>query len=196
MPKAPPEVLSADEVEAILKQPNRQSATGLRNRCILELLYRAGLRVSEVTSLRPRDVRWTENRIEVRGSKGGKGRNVPLRAGTLELLERWKDVRPKSDTFFCTCWNRGGIASGSGEGAALSPRYVQQMVARYAKRAGVDRRVTPHVFRHTYATEMLAKGLTIREVQSLLGHSNVSTTMIYTHVSDEAIAAKVAAITD
>lgn len=194
MPKSPPEVLSVEEAEQVLRQPNRGSATGLRNRCMLELMYRAGLRVGEVVALRPRDVRWSDNRVEVRGSKRGKGRNVPLRPGTLELLERWKAIRPKSETFFSTCWNRGGIAAGHGAGAALSARYVQQMVARCAHRAGIDRRVTPHVFRHTYATQMLAAGLTIREVQTLLGHSDVSTTMIYTHVDPAALAAKLAGL--
>lgn len=189
----PPEVLSADEADAILACPNRKTLTGLRNRCILEVMHRAGLRVSEVTNLRPRDVRWSDGRprIEVRGSKGGKGRNVPLRQSTVELLERWREVRPDSDWFFCTSWERSGRAAGNPAGAQLSPRYVQLMVKRYTARSGVDRPVTPHTFRHTYATDMLSAGLTIREVQTLLGHSHVNTTMVYTHVSHGSLAAKI-----
>lgn len=194
MSQTPPEVLSPDEADAILREPNRKTMTGLRNRCMLEVMYRAGLRVSEVVNLRPRDIRWSVNRIEVRGSKGGKGRNIALRPSTMELLEQWKTDRPGGDWFFSTCFERGGIAKGQAAGAQLSTQYVQQMVKRYAQRAGIDRKVSPHTWRHSYATDMLAAGLTIREVQRLLGHSHVNTTMIYTHVSDEAIAAKVAAL--
>lgn len=194
MPKNPPEVLSPAEADAILRQPNRAALTGLRNRCILEVMYRAGLRVSEVVNLRPRDIRWGAGRIEVRNSKGGKGRNVPLRASTLELLEQWKAARPESDRFFCTCYERGGIAKGNPAGAPLSKQYLEAMVGRYTRRAGVDRRVTPHTWRHSFATDMLAAGFNMRELQKLLGHSHVNTTMIYAHVHDEDIAAKVAAL--
>lgn len=194
--RQPPEVLTAGEADAILAAANRRAATGLRNRCMLELMYRAGLRVSEVTGLRPRDVRLTGDRprVEVRGSKGGKGRNVPLRPSTVVLLERWQQARPESAWFFCTTCTRTGRASGNPPGARLSARYAQQMVKRYALRAGVDRAATPHTFRHTYATQMLDAGFTIREVQVLLGHSHVNTTMVYTHVSHDALADKVAVL--
>lgn len=194
MAQSPPEVLSADEADAILRQPNLKTMTGLRNRCILEIMLGAGLRVSEVVKLRPHDIRWSMNRIEVRGSKRGKGRNIPVRQSTLDYLAQWKELRPDSDSFFCTCYERGGIASGQPAGAPLSTQYLQQMVKRYAARAGVERKVSPHTWRHTYLTNMLAAGLTIREVQTLAGHSHVNTTMIYTHVSDEAIADKIAAL--
>ncbi|MCW2961847.1 MAG: Tyrosine recombinase XerD, partial [Thermoleophilia bacterium] len=187
--RQPPEVLSAMEAEAILAQPNRSAITGLRNRCALEAMYRAGLRVSEVIQLRPRDVRWANSRLEVRDSKRGKGRNIPIRPATLELLERWRDSRPESDWFFSTCCERGGIATGAPIGSQLTAQYMQTVVARYARQAGVERRVTPHTFRHTYATSLLASGFTIREVQSLLGHSHVNTTMVYLHVNDDVVAA-------
>lgn len=192
----PPEVLSANEAEAILAVPNRRAASGLRNRCILEVMYRAGLRVSEVTNLRTRDVRVTgaKPRLEVRASKGGRGRNVPLRRSTAELLERWVAQRPSSEWFFSTTCERGGKATGAPVGSQLTPRYVQLMVKRCASRASVERIVTPHTFRHTYATDLLDAGLTIREVQVLLGHSHVNTTMIYTHVSHDVIAARISAL--
>lgn len=194
MAHKPPEVLTADEADAILRQPNRGTLTGLRNRCILEVMYRAGLRVSEVANLRPRDVRLGVARLEIRNSKGGKGRNVPLRQGTVELLEQWKAARPPGEAFFCTCFERGGIAAGNPAGSRLSKQYIEQCVARYTRRARVERRVTPHTFRHTYATDLLAAGLNMRELQRLLGHSHVNTTMIYAHVHDDEIAAKVAAL--
>lgn len=193
--RQPPEVLATDEAESILAQPNRQAISGLRNRCMLEVMYRAGLRVSEVTNLRPRDVRYSGNpRLEVRNSKRGKGRNVPLRQSSVELLERWRDLRPTSEWLFCTICERSGTAAGNPVGTQLGSRYIQQMVGRYAQRAGVDRTVTPHTFRHTYATEMLDQGFTIREVQALLGHSHVNTTMVYTHVNDQALAQKIGAL--
>lgn len=192
--KRPPEVLTADEADAILKQPNRRALTGLRNRAMLELMYRAGLRVSEVVNLKPQHVRLGKARVEVRNSKGGKGRNVHLRQSTVEILEQWIASRPKSDWFFSSCYERGGIASGRAAGAQLSVQYVQAMVKRYARRAGVERRVTPHVFRHTAATDWLADGFTIREVQSLLGHADLGSTQVYLHVHDDAIAAKMAAL--
>ena len=193
-PKRLPTILTRDEADALLRQPTRSATTGLRNLCMLELMLRAGLRVSEVVKLRPRDIRWRACELEVRGGKGGRDRVVPLRPSTVALLERWRDLRPTADTFFCTMWERGGIASGGGEGKPLSSRYVQQAVKRYAHRASIERRVTPHTLRHTYATDLLDGGLNIREVQQVLGHSDVSTTMIYTHVRPEALAAKIAAL--
>lgn len=193
--KNPPEVLTVEQADTMLRQPNRKAITGMRNRAMLEVMLRAGLRVSEVVNLRASQVRLGTNpRIEIRGSKGGKGRNVPIPHNTVEVLEAWKARRPDSEYFFSTCCERGGIASGKPVGARLSSQYMQSMVARYAKRGGIERRVTPHTFRHTYATNMLAAGFDIREVQTLLGHSHVSTTMVYLHVDHDAIAAKIAAM--
>src|SRR4051794_27057451 len=122
-------------------------------------MHRAGLRVSEVTNLKPSQIRWSQGRIEIRKSKSGKGRNIPLRQSTIELLEQWKAVRPDSGWFFCSCYERGGIATGNKAGAQLSSQYIQAMVTRYTKRSGVDRHVTPHVWRHTAATDWLNNGL-------------------------------------
>lgn len=192
MAKNPPEVLTTEEADAILRQPNRATLTGLRNRCILEVAYRAGLRVSEIVNLRPQDVRLGVGRLEVRNSKGGKGRNIPLRQSTVELLESWTAIRPDGDRYFSTCFTRHGIAAGNPVGSPLSKQYVEAMLHRYVKRAGIERRVTPHMFRHTYATELLSRGFTIREVQALLGHSHVNTTMIYLHVNHGDVAARIA----
>ena len=178
-----PIVLEKEEAEAILAQPNTGCPTGLRNRTILEVMYRAGLRVSEVINLRPGDIRWGSGILEVRGGKGGKDRNVPVDSETLGWLRAWQGKRPgRRQRFFTTL-----------QGKPLSARYLQQLVKRLAHKAGLERAdlVTPHVFRHTYATELLNGDFTIREVQTLLGHSNVSTTQIYTHVEPRALALKI-----
>jgi len=177
-----PMVLEKGEAEALLAATNTRCKTGLRNRAILEVMYRAGLRVSEVVRLRPSDIRWQDGMLEIRNSKGGTDRNVPVDQATLGWLEAWDGKRLRSGHFFSTL--RGG---------QLSPRYLQQMVKRLAERAGVEnaKRVTPHVLRHTYATELLNGGFTIREVQELLGHANVQTTQLYTHVRPQELALKI-----
>ena len=168
MTKRLPEVLSRDEAALLIQQPNPKAVTGIRNRAMLALMLHTGLRVSEVTKMRALDVRWPDTArmaaVEVRGGKGGKDRTVPLHPATVELLKAWADARPDAEHFFCTVWERGGIASGGGQGKPLSPRYVQLMVGRYALRAGIERRVTPHSLRHTCATDMLEDGLDVRQV--------------------------------
>jgi site-specific recombinase XerD len=193
-----PEVISRDEADRLMRQPNRATVTGARNAAMLATMLHAGLRVSEVVNLAPLDVRWSETGrgavIEVRAGKGEKDRVIPIRASTESLLATWRDQRSESESFFSTCWERSGIAHGGGAGKALSARYVQQMVSRYAKRADLYRRVTPHTLRHTFATDMLEAGLTIRDVQQLLGHASIATTQVYLHVRPESLAAKIAAL--
>ena len=178
-----PVVLEKEEAEAILAQPNTGCPTGLRNRTILEVMYRAGLRVSEVINLKPGNIRWGSGILEIRGGKGGKDRNVPVDSETLGWLRAWQGQRPgRRQRFFTTL-----------QGKPLSARYLQQMVKRLAHKAEIERadQVTPHTFRHSYATELLNGDFTIREVQQLLGHSNVSTTQIYTHVEPRVLTAKI-----
>lgn len=174
MAKRLPTVLEKDEAQALLRQPNTGCPTGLRNRVMLEVFYRAGLRNSEVRHLRPGDIRWQDGVIEVRGGKGGKDRVVPIDSETLGWLRAWKAERPRGRYFFNTL-----------QGSELSARYLQELIKRLARKAGIERadQVTPHVLRHSYATHLLDDGFTLREIQTLLGHSNVSTTQIYTHVS-------------
>lgn len=145
-------------------------------------MYRAGLRVSEVVNLRPGDIRWRDGILEIQRGKGRKDRNVPVDQETLGWLQAWDAKRPKSRHFFSTLKSR-----------ALSARYLQQMVKRLAHRAGLARadRITPHVLRHSYATELLNGGFTIREVQQLLGHASVATTQVYLHVRPDDLAAKI-----
>lgn len=178
-----PVVLDKEEAELILSQPNTGCPTGLRNRAILEVMYTAGLRVSEVINLRPGDIRWESGILEIRDGKGGKDRNVPVDSETLGWLRAWQGQRPiRRQRFFTTL-----------QGKPVSARYLQQLVKRLANKAGLERAdmVTPHVFRHTFATELLNDNFTIREVQTLLGHTNVSTTQIYTHVKPRALSVKI-----
>ena len=179
-----PEVLERQEVAKLLSAPNIRCLTGLRNRVALEIMYRAGLRVSEVCNLAPRDIRWRSMEVVVRHGKGDKDRVVPFSSELLVWLERWRDKRPpEARTFLCTL-----------SGTPVIPRYLQQVAKRCASRAGLDpTHVTPHTLRHCYATELLEEGFTIREVQQILGHANVGTTQIYTHVRPAELRAKIRA---
>ena len=187
-PRKLPKVLTADEMTLLLARPNVDCPTGLRNRAMLELMYRAGLRVSECCGIYLRDLDWREGVLQLRGevAKGGREAALPLDEVTLDWLGRWKPVRRRyaagSPCMFVTL--RGG---------SVSPHYVWEMVGRYARKAGVEKHVTPHMLRHTFATELLREGFDIREVQELLRHADVRTTMIYTHTSPERLKAKVRA---
>lgn len=167
-----PDVLTAEEVKALLEQPNRRCPTGLRNYTMMLLMYRAGLRVSEVLHLTPKDIDWKAGDVRVNEGKGGKDRVMPLEPWVLDALQSWQEQRPASKWLFVTLG-----------GEPLDDRYVRAMVKRLAKKAGIEKDVHPHMLRHTYATQLLGEGLSIREVQELLGHADVSTTMIYTHVN-------------
>jgi integrase/recombinase XerD len=181
-----PKTLTKDEIAALMARPNTDAPTGLRNRCILEVMHRCGLRVSEACGLHVRDVKWAEAQIHVRPeiAKGGKEAVVYLDPATLALLERWKAVRRPYAAgrphLFTTL-----------KGEAVDRRYVWEMTRRYARRAGIERNVHPHVLRHTYATELLGEGFNVVEVQRLLRHSDIRTTTVYLHLRDEDLARKV-----
>lgn len=169
-----PKRLTREEVKAILKQPSTRYPTGIRNRALLRLFYRAGLRCNEALDLKVRDVQLGRGEIHVWQGKGDRDRLVFVDDVTIEYLSRWKDIRPKSDWFFCTL-----------KGVRLGDRYVRSMTARYGRKAGIAIDVHPHMLRHTFATEMLEDGFSIIEVQKMMGHAYLSTTSIYLHVADE-----------
>lgn len=190
MPKSLPKTLTADELERLLAMPNLDVPTGLRDRCMLELMVRCGLRVSETCGLHLRDVDWKEGEIRLRPeiTKGGKEAVAYLDAPTLALLERWKSVRRhyaagRPHLFVC-------IRTGQ-RGEQLDRRRVYEMTCRRAKKAGIDRKVWTHMLRHTFATNALADGFTVKEVQSLMRHSDLRTTAIYLSVRDVELKAKV-----
>jgi len=192
-----PVVLTDGEVNALVDAVNPRCISGLRNRAMLAAMLGAGLRVSEVVGLQGRDVDLDEGVINVRAGKGGNDRVIPIDSETCGWLIAWSERRETlgltgRQCFFCAVRDSYfGEKAGRKIGSALHPRTVQYIVRWIAKRAGIEKRVTPHTLRHTYATRLLDSGFTIREVQELLGHSDVSTTMIYTHVNPAALRAKI-----
>lgn len=178
-----PKTIAADEARRLLAAPNITCPTGLRDRCMLELMYRAGLRVGEVCALRPRDVDLAAGTIRVTNGKGGDGTAYFDAESLRVLLEQWKAARrqlPKSDYLFCTL-----------KGGQVGVRHVQQMIKRRACKAGIETRVTPHMLRHSFGTELLGEGFNLREVQEAMRHADIGTTQIYTHVLDEGLRAKI-----
>ena len=184
-PKLPlhlPEVLRKDEMEALLAQPDCGVKTGARDRCMLEMLYAAGLRVSELCNLDVLDLDLQRGLVRVFG-KGAKERLVPLHDAMQQMLATYlKDWRP---AFSPT----GGQLFVNRSGRALSRQYVWKMVKNYALQAGIRRAISPHTFRHSFATHLLEGGADLRSVQLLLGHADISATEIYTHVQAERLRA-------
>jgi integrase/recombinase XerD len=171
-----PKTLTRDEVQELLAAPNLNAPTGLRNRCMLELMYRAGLRVGEVVTIQPRDVDLDGGTVKIHDGKGGDGTSYFAVEPVRPHLEEWLRVRRRIGV------GRAAPLFVTLQGGPVLVRYVQQMVARMKKRAGITALCTPHVLRHTFATELLEEGWNIREVQDALRHADVSTTEIYTHV--------------
>jgi len=175
-----PGALSRDEMESLLAQPAEASPSGIRDRAILELLYATGIRVSELATL-------TLNRLNrqmgflVAVGKGRKERIVPVGQSALGWLGRYiEQARPvflKKKTSNALFLNR------SGEG--FTRQGLWKLIKKYAKMAGLERKVHPHTFRHSFATHLLEGGADLRSVQIMLGHADISTTQIYTHVSRE-----------
>lgn len=175
-----PGVLTEQEVERLLAAPDLETAAGMRDRAMLEVLYATGLRVSELVSLRPEQVNLVQGVLRVVG-KGDKERLVPLGEPAVDRLERFLErgrteilgARP-STALFPTA--RGG---------AMTRQAFWHLVKRYAARAGISRAISPHTLRHAFATHLLDHGADLRVVQMLLGHRDISTTQIYTHIARE-----------
>jgi len=204
--KTLPEVLTEQELGALIGQTNRHSPTGARNRAILLVMGRCGLRVGEVVALQTKDV--GRDALHIWQGKGAKDRTVPLDPQTRDALDHWLDVRRKQGirewVLFTTITMRARGAANLGDGRVLaaqtrpgrpvSDRYIRQMVKRCGKRGGLEKDVHPHTLRHTAATTWLRQGFNLREVQTLLGHSSAVTTEVYTHVFDEDLQRKQAAL--
>lgn len=177
-PKLPfhlPEVLSREEMAAILDAPDMGERGGFRDRCILELLYASGLRVSELCQARLGELDLQAGLLRVFG-KGAKERMAPLHnlAQNLlgEYIEKWRPkFRPACDFIFLNRSGRG-----------LSRQYIWKIVKKYAAACGIAREISPHTFRHSFATHLLEGGADLRSVQILLGHASINATEIYTHV--------------
>jgi site-specific recombinase XerD len=168
--KYPVEILERREVEAMLAGCGT-SPTGRRDRAVLTLLWRSGLRISEALALRPADVSLSTGTVRVLRGKGGKARTVALDALARSALEAWLAVRPAGrGPLFCPV---------SKPGQPLKSNHVRNRLRRLATRAGIEKRVHPHGLRHTYAVELDEEGFPLRDIRDLLGHANVSTTDTY-----------------
>jgi integrase/recombinase XerD len=180
LPRSLPKSLTEEEVESLLNQPDHNEMLGLRDRAMLEMLYATGLRVSELVNIKVAEVSLSEGVVRATG-KGSKTRLVPLGEESLDWITRYlKEARPQildgqvSDSMFVT--QRGG---------AMTRQAFWYLIKRHAKLAGIQKHLSPHVLRHAFATHLLNHGADLRVVQMLLGHADISTTQIYTHVARE-----------
>jgi site-specific recombinase XerD len=175
--------LSAEELQRLLEAPDSSQPVGLRDRAILQLLFSSGLRVSELVKLDRQDINLKLREFIVRG-KGQKDRPVFISEEAAHWLEQY--LKQRSDNFRPLFIHYSGLRSELNDGnyTRLSARSIQRLVHKYARLAGILKTVTPHTLRHSFATDLLRNGADLRSVQAVLGHSNVSTTQIYTHVTD------------
>ena len=173
-----PETLNTQERKALLAAPRLQAPTGHRDLCMMTLMLNAGLRASEVLHLRGRDIDWTSGQLMVREGKGKKDRSLWLSEPDLDLLRAWKSRRPVAGELLFTTLR----------GTPIKDRDLRAMVKRRARKAGIIKDVHPHMLRHTFATDLYRVTKDIRLVQKTLGHADLSTTMIYTHLVDDDVA--------
>lgn len=174
------DLITADELNRMLKAPSGDTAAAVRDRAILELFFSTGLRVSELCNLN-QDIDLTRDEFSVRG-KGEKVRVVFLSpAAKVAVAAYIKKRNDMSDALFVSY---SKVSSKSKDLPRLTPRSVERIVKQYAIKAGITRKVTPHVIRHSFATDLLQNGADLRSVQALLGHANIATTQVYTHVTD------------
>jgi site-specific recombinase XerD len=175
--------LNEDEMHRLLSEPDINRENGLRDRAILELLYSSGLRVSELVGLDKGHINLKRREFMVRG-KGQKDRPIFISQEASEWIQKYLDKR--TDNSLPLFVRVGGTkkTDQSGNYKRLTARSVQRMVSRYAMLAGITKHVSPHTLRHSFATDLLMNGADLRSVQAMLGHSNISTTQIYTHVTD------------
>lgn len=176
--------LHFDEVERLLAEIPIDTETGLRDRAIIELLFSGGLRVSELCNLNRDSINLARREFMVRG-KGKKDRPIFIDQTTADHLGEYLSAR--SDTLpalFLNNSSNQNIPDTSGDFRRLSPRSIERIIQKYARLAGITKHVTPHTLRHSFATDLLMNGADLRSVQSLLGHANIATTQIYTHITD------------
>ncbi len=178
LPSLLPEFLTREEMQSLLDKPPLQDRAGMRDRCILELLYASGLRVTELCQLRLLDIDSQRRILRIFG-KGSKERLVPMHERAMDFLQgyiqEWRKLfNPKEDFVFVNRSGRG-----------LTRQYIWKLVKKYALEAGISHAISPHTFRHSFATHLLEGGADLRTVQMLLGHSDISATEIYTHIQSK-----------
>ena len=176
--------LHYDEVKQLIDVIDTSNEEGLRDRAIIELLFSSGLRVSELVNLDRGHVNTKRREFMVRG-KGQKDRPVFVSDAAAEWVESYLASRLDNLPPLFLSYSRNNLPSRSGDYRRLGARSIQRMVSKYARLAGITKHVSPHTMRHSFATDLLMNGADIRSVQSMLGHSSISTTQVYTHVTDE-----------
>ena len=177
-----PNVLSFEEVEDLLDAPDIENDSELRDKAMLETMYASGLRVSELLSLQLGNINFNEGYLKIKG-KGSKERIVPIGEFALDFINRYVTlVRPKYAK------NRTKYLFLNRDGAPISRQYFWRQIKKYALKANIiDREISPHTLRHSFATHLLENGANLKEVQEMLGHTKIETTQIYTHVSTKRI---------
>lgn len=175
--------LNEDELSRMFSQPDINTEVGLRDRAILELLFSSGLRVSELVGLDKEHINLKRREFMVRG-KGQKDRPIFISPAAAEWIERYIDERSDNTHPLFIRYSGRKAVDNSGNYQRLTVRSVQRLVARYALLAGITKHVSPHTLRHSFATDLVMNGADLRSVQAMLGHSNIATTQIYTHLTD------------
>ena len=174
-----PSVISPTQVEALLAAPDVETDLGLRDRAMLELLYASGLRISELVGLTLTDINLRQGLVRVFG-KGGKERLVPIGENAMHWVQRYVDhARPN------LLQEPGAVAFPSRRGRQMTRQTFWYAIKRYALGAGIEANVSPHTLRHAFATHLVDNGADLRAVQMMLGHSDLSTTQIYTHIAQQ-----------
>jgi integrase/recombinase XerD len=177
LPQRLPHFLSPDEVDRLLRQPRAETPRGCRDAAMLEALYATGLRVSELVSLPMSAVHLTEGWVKARG-KGGKERLVPLGEQAVACLRAYLGGAREALMHGRRC----SQVFVNGRGQAMTRQGFWKLLRRYARQAGITKPISPHTLRHSFATHLLERGADLRSVQQMLGHSDIATTQIYTHV--------------
>jgi len=180
--KLPPEPLSPDEVKALIRACSKRATTGIRNRALIVILYRAGLRISEALALLPKDLDPANSAVRILHGKGDHNRVVGLDAGAWAILQLWLDRRAATGIngharVFCTL-----------KGKSVKSAYVRTLLPRLARKAGIEKRVHAHGLRHTHAYELAGEGTPLHVIQAQLGHSSLATTDRYVrHLNPAAV---------
>jgi site-specific recombinase XerD len=175
--------LNEEELARLFAQPDLNKITGMRDRAILELLFSSGLRVSELVGLDCDHINLKRREFMVRG-KGQKDRPIFISSAAAEWIEQYLSKRDDNTKPLFVRYSGTKRVDRSGNYHRLTARSIQRLVSRYALLAGITKHVSPHTLRHSFATDLLMNGADLRSVQAMLGHSNIATTQIYTHVTD------------
>jgi len=173
--KSLPDILSSLEKDQLLNQPNKKVMTGLRNFCMITLMLKYGLRVSEIRNLQVSDINYQEITVRIEESGGALGRVLWLRKEDLDYLQKWLNERKQNSLYLFISLN----------GSRIKDRYIREMVKRLAGKAGIRKDVHPYLLRHTFAIDLLRETGDIKLLKAALGHRDISTTMFYKHYMNE-----------